>query len=298
MTRRKSTPPLHWLKAFEASANTQSFTRAAEVLLLTQSAVSKQVKNLELYLKQDLFRRERGGLSLTEAGMNYLPTVVRAFAALEQGTRNFLNYSENVDLSIKANNAFASFWLCQNIGEFMDLYPMIRCTMSSALWEQDFSRSSADVEIHYGKKAEFGENALQLTNEQLVPVCAPAIYSRIVDVEDFKKERILDLTGIRDNWDYWAAQMDIPKFEFSNRHFFGTFVLSMSMAAEGIGITLAHSTLARAMIRKGELVAFWNMAVPSRDNFFAVKNTGRKPSGGEDLFLDWLKQRLADQAAE
>lgn len=293
MDKRKTTPPLHWLKAFEVSAKTLSFTRAANELLITQSAVSKQIKNLEHYLKVDLFLRERGGLRLTEAGKNYLPSVIRGFATLEQGTQSFLGYSGNVDLTIKANYAFASFWLCQNIGEFMDIYPMVRCTISPALWEQDFSDSEADIEIHYGKKEWFDGTALQLTEEALVPVCSPQIYSRISGPEDFTNECILDLTGIGDTWDYWSTQMKLPDLEFHNRHYFGTFVLALNMAIEGHGITLAHRTLVQSIVDRGDLVELRDMAVSSRDNYFALKKTSSLKSETPDQFLLWLQQRFA-----
>jgi len=64
------TPPLHWLRAFSASARHLSFTDAAQELLITQSAVSKQVRLLEQALGQQLFIRRHRGLTLTEAGRN------------------------------------------------------------------------------------------------------------------------------------------------------------------------------------------------------------------------------------
>jgi LysR family glycine cleavage system transcriptional activator len=292
MNNQRSTPPLHWLKAFEVSARTLSFTHAAEELLITQSAVSKQVKNLEYYLNANLFLRERGGLRLSEAGKNYLPSVKRGFANLEQGTRSFLSHSENVDLTIKSNYAFASFWLCQNIGEFMDIYPMVRCTISPALWEQDFSDSRADIEIHYGEKETFGPMTLQLTEEQLVPVCTPKIFSRIRGPEDLANECILDLTGIGDNWDYWSTQMNLTNLVFRNRHFFGTFVLALNMALEGRGITLAHSTLVKSIVDRGDLVMLPNMSVPSRDNYFALQNSYSPASEASGQFLEWLQQKF------
>lgn len=288
--RPRSTPPLHWLKAFEVSARTLSFTRAAEELLITQSAVSKQIKNLEFHLGQQLFQRQSGGLQLTEAGKNYLPTIVRGFSVLEQGTRSFLNSSEQVDLKIKANYAFASLWLCRHIGEFMDLHPQIRCTISPALWEQDFSTGNADIEFYYSKHDLLSDKAIQLTTESLVPVCAPEIFSRVRSVEDFETECILDLTGIGDTWDYWISQNGFTHLKLSNRHYFGTFVLSVNMALEGYGITLAHSTLIARYAEKGVLVPFWDYSVASRDNYFAVVRNER--SEAARLLLEWLHSKL------
>ena len=286
----RSTPPLHWLKAFEVSARTLNFTRAAEELLITQSAVSKQINNLEYYVGQKLFQRRSGGLQLTEAGMNYLPTIVLGFSALEQGTRNFLSSSEQVDLKIKANYAFASLWLCPHIGEFMDLHPRVRCTISPALWAQDFLNTDADIELHYSKLELLSGTAIQLTREMLVPVCAPEIFSRIRAVEDFNSECILDLTGIGDTWDYWVAQNGFSDFNLPNRHYFGTFVLSLNMAVEKRGISLGHSTLIASYAEQGLLIPFWDYAVPSRDNYIAVIRNERSEAAKQ--FFEWLKLKL------
>jgi LysR family transcriptional regulator, glycine cleavage system transcriptional activator len=68
-------PPLNALKTFEAAARSESFTRAAEELNVTQSAVSQQVKGLEATLGIKLFNRDRQRPVITEAGREYLAVV-------------------------------------------------------------------------------------------------------------------------------------------------------------------------------------------------------------------------------
>ena len=79
--RLRRLPPLNALKAFEAAARHESFTRAAEELFVTQGAVSHQVKALEAELGVKLFNRERQRLVITEAGRQYLhPEIVSALS--------------------------------------------------------------------------------------------------------------------------------------------------------------------------------------------------------------------------
>ena len=293
MRKHGVTPPLHWLKAFEVSARKLSFTAAAEELLITQSAVSKQVKNLEYHLDQALFQRGQRGLHLTEAGRNYLPTVIRAFNSLEQGTRSFLNYSSGNKLHVKCNYAFASFWLCHHITEFMDLHPQVEFTISPALWEQDFSDSTADIEIHYGKKDWFPETAIQLTQEQLVPVCTPEIGRRLASPSDLEHERILDLTGISDNWDYWVAETGQTGVRLDKRHYFGTFVLALNMTLEGNGVTLANQSLVQRWLDNGDLVVALDIPVPSRDNYFMLQSQIKVQNPNADVFQEWLAGKLS-----
>src|SRR5947209_13726083 len=79
-------PPLNAVKAFEAAARHESFTRAAEELCVTQGAVSHQVKALESELGVKLFNRERQRLVITEAGREYLAVVRDALDRIALGT--------------------------------------------------------------------------------------------------------------------------------------------------------------------------------------------------------------------
>ena len=75
---RRRLPPLNALRAFEAVARSLSFTKAADQLLVTQSAVSRQVKNLEDILGVQLLKR-KGPLELTEEGRKLLPVLTGSF---------------------------------------------------------------------------------------------------------------------------------------------------------------------------------------------------------------------------
>src|SRR3981081_3729214 len=79
-------PPLNALRAFEAAARSESFTRAAEELNVTQGEVSQQVKALEATLGLKLFNRERQRLKLTETGLDYLAVIRDALDRIAAGT--------------------------------------------------------------------------------------------------------------------------------------------------------------------------------------------------------------------
>jgi LysR family glycine cleavage system transcriptional activator len=296
INRSKSvTPPLHWLRAYEASARHLSFTNAAAELFITQSAVSKQVRLLESHLGQQLFTRERRGLNLTEAGRNYLPTIIRAFNTLDQGTRTFLGYSTEKNLHIKANYSFSVFWLSSHLHEFMERYPEAELTVSTALWEQDFTTSNADVEIHYGKRDWFSDQTIQLAEERIYPVCSPEIASRLTVPADMANERILDLTGVSDSWDYWASQTGNAGLEIKQRHYFSTFALSLNMARESRGISLGQSTLVESAIERGDLVCPFELAADGRDHYFLLQDIVDTPHPYAARFIDWIVEKFQGQ---
>ena len=295
---RKKLPPLNWLRAFETAARHLSFTNAAEELHITQSAVSKQVKLLEHYLEQPLFLRGRRGLTLTEAGRNYLPTVIHAFQFLEQGTHNFLGYSRGEPLRVKANFGFAIFWLCHHLDDFLDRHPDVVVSVSTALWDQDFASAQADVEIRYGRGEWEGEKGHRLTDEVLVPVCAPAVAKRLRKPADLAGERILHLTGFDDGWNYWAEQAGLTSLVGIESHSFSTFVLTLNLLRNGTGVSVAHETLITDLLARGELVVPFDIPVPARDTYYLLMPHRDYANAAAKLFAAWLQETLAADKVE
>lgn len=109
-------PPLNALKAFEAAARHESFTRAAEELCVTQGAVSHQVKALEAELGLKLFNRERQRLVITEAGRAYLIVVRDAFDRIAAGTERLLQRQSGGVLTVSTSPNFAAKWLVHRLG--------------------------------------------------------------------------------------------------------------------------------------------------------------------------------------
>src|SRR4029453_11058336 len=104
--RLRRLPPLNALKAFEAAARHESFTRAAEELFVTQGAVSHQVKALEAELGVKLFNRERQRLVITEAGRQYLTILRDAFDRIALGTERLLQRQSSGPLTVRTSPVF------------------------------------------------------------------------------------------------------------------------------------------------------------------------------------------------
>ena len=111
-------PPLNALKAFEAAARSESFTRAAEELSVTQAAVSQQVKALESTLGLTLFNRERQRLVITEAGREYLGVVRDALDRIALGTDRLVQRQSSGALTVSTSPDFAAKWLVHRLGRF------------------------------------------------------------------------------------------------------------------------------------------------------------------------------------
>ena len=168
-------PPLNALKAFEAAARHESFTRAAEELCVTQGAVSHQVKELEAELGLKLFNRERQRLAITEAGRAYLIVVRDAFDRISAGTERLLERQSGGVLTVSTSPNFAAKWLVHRLGRFAEVHPEVDLRVSASLQHIDFAREDIDLAIRHSDGNEAGLHVTRLCAEELFPVCSPKL---------------------------------------------------------------------------------------------------------------------------
>jgi len=177
MSRRL--PPLYALRAFEAASRHNSFTRAAQELSITQSAVSRHIRTLEEHFACRLFLRSGRNLQLTEAARLLLPGVREGFAALERACHT-LNAEDDI-LRMKAPSTLTMRWLLARLSRFRHLQPGNEVQLTSA-WmsvdEVDFNQEPFDCAVllsdgHFPADWE----ASYLFPELLIPVGAPNLLS-------------------------------------------------------------------------------------------------------------------------
>ena len=168
-------PPLAALRAFEAAARHLSFTRAADELHVTQTAISHQIRGLEERLGVRLFRRLPRGLVLTEEAQRYLPAVRDAFARLEVATAELLAGRTGGALTASVLPSFAAKWLVPRLGRFRAANPDIDLRISTSLHLVDFAREDVDIGIRMGRGHYPGLRVDRLFGEALIPVCSPAL---------------------------------------------------------------------------------------------------------------------------
>src|SRR5216684_456265 len=248
-------PPLNALKAFEAAARSESFTRAAEELNVTQGAVSHQVKALEATLGIKLFNRERQRLLITQAGQEYLAVVRDALDRIAVGTERLVQRQTSGVLTVSTSPDFAAKWLVHRLGRFAEAHPDIDLRLSAATQYVDFAREDVDVAVRHGDGNWPGLDVVRLCSEQLFPVCAPKLVSgrnRITKPADLLKFPLLLLDDWKD-WSRWfdAAGVAAPVTQ-------GPVLNRASMlvdaAVDGQGIALARTTLAAWDLINGRLV--------------------------------------------
>ena len=286
-------PPLNWLRAFEASARALSFTAAAQELNMTQSAVSQQIKSLENAIGRPLFVRRVRGLELTDAARGYLPTVQAAFAMLEESTRVLTGRKEPDMLELHVNLSFAKFWLSPRLGRFMDQFPWVQLNVVTSIWPEERQSDSADVEIVFGQGKWESRVGKRLAQDSIFPVCSPEVGARIQRLDDLLRQRLFDLPGTLQSWDSWLeAYPAKSRVARPLVHRTSTWALSLEWAQNGLGVVLAHDTVANDLIRAGRLVRPLAFALPMKEAYYLIAPEGNQAHPAAQAFKTWLLQEM------
>ncbi len=176
MLNKRRLPSMTALQCFEAVARHLSFTRAAEELSLTQSAMSKQVAQLEEQLQHALFRRVRKRLQLTPAGELYLAEVRRILQQVELSTRFLLSYGGETEvLRVATPPTFGARWLIPQLNGWRHRHPNIHLDLRQELEPDDLRQGHCDLAFFFGPGTLPGAECIRLFGEQLVAVCAPSL---------------------------------------------------------------------------------------------------------------------------
>lgn len=294
MTMRPRLPPLNALKAFEAAARHESFTRAAEELCVTQGAVSHQVKALEGELAVKLFNRERQRLIITEAGRDYLAVIRNALDRIAAGTERLLQRQSAGVLTVSTSPDFAAKWLVHRLGHFVEAHSGIDLRISAAMNHVDFAREEVDVAVRHGDGNWPGLDAVRLSAEQLFIVCSPKLSGRyrLHKPADILKFPLIHLDS-RADWAKWLQSFGIDDTYVTHGPVLNRASMVIDAAINGQGIALARTTLAAWDLINGRLVRPLPDSIPVSKTYWIVclRVTAALPK--IVTFRDWLLAEAA-----
>jgi len=290
----KRIPSLVWLRAFEASARHLSFTDAANELGLTQTAVSKQVKNLEHHFGELLFQRRARSLVLTKAGEAYLPKVKDAFDRLAVGTEEVFGDRNAELLTLRVSVGFSALWLGPRLGAFRQKHPDIDFRIVSTVWNTEIDESDVDLEVRYGDGNWAGFTSKRLTSEKLFPICHPDLLqgeNALRTPDDLKHHTLLHVDGYEEGWAVWLKAADVPDDITGHGIHFDTSIVSFEMAASGHGVALGRSSITDHVLKKGNLVAPFDLDVPVNEGFFLLTPERNSQHPHAEIFSKWLLEQ-------
>lgn len=292
----RSIPPLNPLRAFEVAARHLSFTRAAEELFVTPSAVSHQVKTLEENLGVQLFIRDAKALVLTPAGTAYLPAVQLAFKQLADATHR-LHSKDRPALKVNMPPTFAVKWLIPRMDRFMQAHPEIDLKVSTSNNRIDFERDDFDLAIRYGRGDYPGLYSRLCLPVEVIPVCSPKLLqgdAPLNQPSDLQHHTLLHddstYTDVSNpDWAMWLEHAGVTNVDASRGPSFWPSHLVINAAISGLGVALVKKNWIEQDLAEGRLVRlFESIRLPVEFSYFIVFPRERLDDPRIRVFVDWI----------
>jgi len=292
---KRLVPSMTALQCFEAAARHLSFTRAAEELHLTQSAVSKQVAQLEEMLHHHLFLRIRRRLQLTPAGSLYLAEVNKILTQVDMSSRYILTYGEQTEiLKVATQPSFGVRWLIPHLKGFGKRYPNIHLDIRNEMEPFSLLQGSADVVFFFGQGTWPGATCVQLFDEEVVPVCAPELLQgrELSDASALAELVLMQSTSRPEAWHEWFLEQGLHTDNSYHGPRFDTFYMALSAAQAGCGVALVPRYLAEKELAVGSLVIAWQHAMRSNGAHYLAYAEHAAEVPKVRALVEWIKTQL------
>ena len=260
----RSVPSLTWFRAFEAAARRLSFTAAAEELHLTQSAISQQVRSLELRLGVTLFQRKPRGLALTDEGRQLLPEVSGALGVLANVARRYEPQNAEAQLTIAASVSIIQYLISPAMGDLQTAMPGVKFRLISTVWPDDFRSVDTDIEIRFGAEHLVGDHATRLQPDELIVVASPKLKT---NPDTWHHKPLIETVGTTDGWQQWRELSGYSE-SLQASLFVDYHGAALSLALEGSGVALTSSLIASPYLVSGELKQLRPESLATRDGYF------------------------------
>ena len=299
-------PPLKAVRYFEAAARHLSFSKAAEELNVTHSAISHQIKALEEWVGQPLFDRTGRALRLTEGGRQFLPPVRSAFQQLADAAQDLRQLCHGGPLTVSVLPSLASKWLVPRLFDFRAKHPEIEVRISATERVEQIGQGGIDIAIRYGRGKWPNVDSELLLKDDLFPIVSPALLSGdtpLKEPRDLANFTLLSDTTWQaaqfDFWQQWLEHAGVTGLELKAGGFsFNYSNLLIQAAIDGLGVALGNTMLASDDLRAGRLVRPFDISVPLDTGYYVVyvRDALKRPK--IKAFRDWVMDQVAPFRAE
>ena len=269
---RRKIPSSASLQAFDAAARHGNFARAAEELSLTEGAISRQIARLEALLNRKLFDRVGSRVKLNPVGARYAHHVRETLDRLERDTQYVMGIPEDSrSLDIAVLPTFSSRWLIPRLNSFNALFPDITLNIAARTDPFILPGSGFDAVIHFQHSAWAGMRMQFLFQENLLPVCHPALLTH-----DEVNQQLNALPRIHrrqnpDAWQRYARESGIHLDNPGQGARYDLHEMAIAAVMAGQGVALVPRMYIENELRCGTLVSPWPASDCLSKKFCLVK---------------------------
>jgi LysR family glycine cleavage system transcriptional activator len=294
---KRKMPALNALRAFEVAGHTGSFTRAAEVLHVTQSAVSRQVRQLETQLGESLLVRRHHHLELSATGRMLLQALRVSFDRIELTVRSIQEKTHLKRLRVNVPPTFASRWLMPRLQALRAVAPELELTVTTSLKDDLVESGALDCAIRFGNGEWNGLDVQMLMNERHIAVCSPALLGGRTDpVEDLSGFTMLHVLAGSDQryltWQHWLKAAHIEHVDLGGGYEFDLLDHAIRAAVDGLGVTMADLHMITPELQRGTLVPLRDVEVDGHQSYWLVTRSGQDDPPQVLLFRGWLDRQI------
>ena len=286
------------LRAFDAAARNLSFRVAAEELMVTQSAISHQVAQLERRLGVSLFDRRNRRVELTTAGIHYQAYVSDGLERIAAGTAVVAGSGRVDQLDVQVYVTMAARWLIPRLHTFGSSHPEILVRFNASHLDWEFDEAAGDVAIVCTERSDRpGIDYTHLFDARLTPVCSPALVHGGIGLRqpaDLVNQSLLQLYTAADEWSTWLDAAGVPEVHGLLAPRFDSYLLALEAATDGQGVAIVPTFLAAADLRSGRLVAPFPIEVSQPRRWYFVCRRDRRDDVAVLAFREWLHAEIAD----
>ncbi len=271
---------------------------------MTQSAISKQVAQLEEMLNISLFYRTPQRISLTPAGKTYYLEVLEILKHIEVATTSLMSHSDNTEmLKIASHPTFCSRWLLPALSGFSQAHPLINLDIKEQVGPFFSEDQNVDIAFLYGDGIWGGMEAIKLFDEYCVAVCQPEyLYKKTRDktpcTSNGDNGTLLQLSSRPSAWYEYFKQQDISIDGTFVGPRFDTFQACIAAALLGYGIALVPLRLVAPELQSGALITAWDYASKGRGAYYISYPLSLGRSHKVKVILEWISAYLATSNQE
>lgn len=282
------------MQCFETAARHLSFTKAAQELHMTQSAVSKQVAQLEELLRLQLFQRSSQSLYLTPVGKKYYLEVEKILKQIELSTIDVMAHgAETETIKIIAHPTFCARWLIPALKGFSKAHPNIHLDVKE-LTQSFFSEDHVlDIAFLHGDGVWSGMEAIQLFEEEMIVVCRPDYLEKpLTSLCEINSYVLLQSNSRPSDWYYYFERQGVN----SNCSFIGprfeTFYACITAAELGCCIALVPKIMVKNELLTGKLIKAWDYEMKNMGNYYLAYPCHKGSMPKVKVMIEWVKNYI------
>lgn len=301
---RKKIPSLNALMIFESAARLQSFTQAAQELSLTQSAVCRQIAQLEEWLGFPLFTRIKKRVITTSAGRDYAIKIRAHLEKIERDTLELMGHKEGSGiLELATIPTFATQWLIPRLSQFQQARPDITINLSTKTSTFLFPDTLFHAAIHSGKAPWQGTVGDYLMAEDgAIAVCNPALFQqysankKTLTPTEIAQMPLLHLSGRLEDWRHWFEIHECPNdISAVKGARYELFTMLIEAAIAGLGIALIPRYMVQNELALGNLIEANMLQLPEQTAYYLVYPEENTHFGPLQAFRAWLLAQTETQ---